>query len=160
MSNLPSFEMLITPSVGCLSANIGLLSTISPHSRGLFRFLGTAIPSPYHLVHSKQVRQREQHRQLVIVLPESFVPCFHKTKLTFDESEWVFHLGADAGFELLKDNHRLVFTRMFFKFLELARAHGYRPFSLHIGQLFTVFCPLYPASANTNSSLPWSRLPT
>ena len=119
MSNLPSFEMLITPSFGCLSANIGLLCTISPHSRGLFRFLGTAIPSPYHLVHSKQVRQREQHSQLVIVLPESFVPCFHKTKLTFDEPEWVFHLGADAGFELLKDNHRLVLRGCFLSSLSL-----------------------------------------
>ncbi|MNY78122.1 hypothetical protein D3C86_2182420 [compost metagenome] len=31
---------------------------------------------------------------------------------------------------------------MLFEFLEFARAHGNRPFSLHIGQLFTIFSPL------------------
>ncbi len=51
----------------------------------------------------------------------------------------MFHLGADAGFEPLKSNYSLVFTRVLFEVLDFARAHGNRPFSLNIGQLFTMF---------------------
>lgn len=98
--------------------------------------LGTVTPCPYHLVHSKQTRQ------LVVVLQQSLVPRFHKTELTFDEPERVFHLGADAGLELLKGNNCFVFTRMLFELFELARAHGNRLLCLYIRQLFTVFCPL------------------
>ena len=54
----------------------------------------------------------------------------------------MLNLGADAGFELLKGNDCFVFFLFFFELLELARAHGNRPFSLYIRQFFTVFSPL------------------
>ena len=90
--------------------------------------MGAVIPCPYHLVHAKQIRQRKQHRQLVVVLAQPLEPRLHKAKLTFDDPKRVLHFGADAGFEPLKGNHSLVFSRMLVELLEpLVASHSQSP---------------------------------
>ena len=81
--------------------------------------MGTVTPRPYHLVHAKQIRQRKQHRQLVVVLLEPLLPSLHKAELTCDEPEQVIQLCADTGLELLKGSDCFVFTRALLEFLEL-----------------------------------------
>lgn len=73
------------------------------------------------MVHSKQVRQRKQHRQLVVVLHQSLVAGFDETKLTFNEPERVLNLGPDTGLEPLELDECLVLARVFFERRNLIR---------------------------------------
>lgn len=109
-------------------------------------------------IHSEQVRQRKQHRQLIVVLHQPLVPRFDEAKLTLDEPEWVFNLGSDAGLESFKLDNGLVLARTLFERFDLAWAFGNGPFDLYPSQLLTLGCPLVTGITKHKFLLPVQQI--
>lgn len=82
-----------------------------------------------------EVRQSKQSVQLLGVFSQASVANFYMAKLAFDHSKWVFDLGPNLGFDLLKlllqGGYRLLWIERF----AFATFHGDMPTQLALGCL-------------------------
>ena len=110
---------------------------------GQFRLLGSIWTHSYGGLHNTlpnhpQVREHEQGEELRRVPLQSMVAHLGITKLTLDDSEWVFYFGADTGFELFDFVQCGAQPPLFIQCLTSARPHCDMPSGVDVLDFFAL----------------------
>ena len=115
----------LRPFVGRFGSSFGHLPTLQAYS--------SCRPLNNSFSHHPQVAQRKQRDQLRRVFEQAPIPSLAIAELAFDHPEGVFHLGPNAGLDLLQLVDQGVYSFALLQSPAPARHHGNLP--VHTGVL-------------------------
>ena len=114
-----SISRTLRPLIGRFGSSLGHLPTLQAHSS----------PRPLNnsFSHHPQVAQRKQRDQLSRVFDQAPIPSLAIAELALDHPEGVFHLGPNAGLELLQLVDQGVYSFALLQSPALTRHHRNLP---------------------------------